>query len=168
VKLTPIAINIADYPSVLQPFLDEVAVYDSSCSPDAKVLFVDKDEGYFIKSAQKGSLKRDTTIMRYFFDKGLSANVLAYICDDCDYLLTQKIPGDDCTTAKYLEQPERLAETIAERLAILHSLDFADCPMPNHTERYLARAEGNCSAGFASRTCFPAIGALRLGRLRGV
>jgi kanamycin kinase len=92
---------------------------------------------------------------RYFHSKGLSANVLTYISDERDWLLTEKIKGDDCTAAKFLEQPERLADTIAERLVLLHSLDYADCPIPNHTERYLAKAEGNYRSGIYDQSLFP-------------
>jgi len=88
---------------------------------------------------------------RYFHDKGLSANVLAYISDTRDWLLTEKVRGDDCTAAKYLEHPERLCDTLAERLAMLHAEDFAGCPVPNHTEQYLEKARRNRRAGVFDR-----------------
>jgi kanamycin kinase len=138
-KLTPIKINPHDYPAELQPILANAKLYDSSCSPEAKVIYIDKDDGYFLKSAPKGTLEREFAMTRYFHGKGMSANVLAYISDERDWLLTEKIHGDDCTADKYCENPKRLCDTLARRLALLHSLDFSDCPVPNHTELYISK-----------------------------
>ncbi|MDR3309753.1 MAG: phosphotransferase, partial [Oscillospiraceae bacterium] len=146
-KLSPLTVNIAEYPAELQPFLADAKLCDSSCSPNATVLFIDKGDGYFLKSAAKGALEREAAMTRFFHGKGLSAEVFAYISAERDYMLTAKIPGDDCLAGKYLEQPERLAETLAERLFLLHDADFAGCPVPNHTELYLANAKNNYRAG---------------------
>jgi kanamycin kinase len=61
--------------------------------------------------------------------------------------LTEKIHGDDCIAAKYLDQPVKLCDTLAERLSTLHRLDFTDCPVQNHTEPYLTLAEDNKRSG---------------------
>jgi len=139
--LTPIKPNIAAYPAELQPLLSGAKLYDSSCSPEASVIFIDQDGGYFLKSAPKGSLEREAAMTRYFHTKGLSANPLYYISDTRDWLMTEKIKGDDCIAEKYLAQPERLCDTLAERLALLHTTDFTDCPIPNHSALLLASAE---------------------------
>jgi len=139
--LTPIKPNIALYPVELQPLLSGAKLYDSSCSPEASVIFIEKDSGYFLKSAPKGTLEREAAMTRYFHTKGLSANVLHYSSDAYDWLMTEKIKGDDCITEKYLAQPERLCDTLAERLALLHNTDFTDCPIPNHSAWLLAGAE---------------------------
>jgi len=153
--LTPININIHDYPAEFHGILSGKNVYDSSCSPEARVIFIDKDDGYFLKSAAKGTLAREAAMTRYFHSKWLGANVLAYLSCECDWLLTEKIHGDDCTTTKYLEQPERLAELLGERLALLHSLDFADCPVQNHTKLYLERATENKRNDAFDKSHFP-------------
>lgn len=143
-KLTPINININDYPDELHQFLHGAKLYDSSCSPQASVIFIDKEDGYFLKSAPKNSLSREAALTKYFHGKGLSAEVLVYrTTDENDWLLTSKIHGDDCIAAKYLEQPERLCDTLAERLALLHSLDFSDCPVQNHLSLFLDSAKRN-------------------------
>ena len=126
--LTPIQIDTNEYPTELHPLLSGANLYDSSCSPEAKVIFVDKDGGYFLKSAYKGALEREALMTKYFNSKGLSAEVLSYITDERDWLLTAKVQGDDCTSEKYLEQPERLCDTFAERLALLHNENYTDCP----------------------------------------
>jgi kanamycin kinase len=153
--LKPIKADIETYPAELRSLLFDAALYDSSCSEDARVIFIDKDNGYFLKSAQKNALEREAAMMRYFYKKGLTANVLAYISDERDWLLTDRIPGDDGITAKYLEQPKRLCDIFAKQLALLHAEDFTNCPILNHTERYLAAAEHNKLNGTYDKSQFP-------------
>jgi kanamycin kinase len=153
--LTLIAIDTDEYPRELRSLLSGAKLYDSSCSPEARVLFIEKDGGCFLKSAPKGKLEREAKMTRYFHSKGLSAEVLSYISDACDWLLTKKVQGDDCTTAKYLEQPKRLCDTFAEKLAMLHAEDFSDCPVKNHTEHYLALAKRNKYADTFDKSRFP-------------
>ena len=107
-NLKPITIDILTYPDELRPLLSGANIYDSSCSPEAKVIFIDKDGGYFLKNAPEGSLEREALMMRYFHKKGLSAKVLSYTSEQQDWLLTEKIHGDDGISPKHLEQPERL------------------------------------------------------------
>ena len=146
---------IENYPAELRSLLTGAEIYDSSCSPEASVIFIDKDGGYFLKSAPKGSLEREAAMTRYFHNKGLAANVLNYISDECDWLLTEKINGNDCTAAKYLNQPERLCDIFAEQLACLHTQDYKGCPVPNHTELYLTKAEHNKRTGNYDKSNFP-------------
>ncbi len=153
--LTPITIDINEYPAELRPLLTGAKLYDSSSSPEARVVFIDKDGGYFLKSAAKGRLECEAAMTKFFHGKGLSAEVLAYISNERDWMLTAKVHGDDCTAAKYLEQPERLCDLFAERLAMLHAEDFSDCPVQNHTERYLAGAERRKSSGDYDKSHFP-------------
>jgi kanamycin kinase len=136
-KNTPTTIDFSEIPQELHKFITNAKLFDSSCSPNARVTFIDKDNGYFLKTATKDNLKKEAEMTKYFHKKGLSTAVIAYISSDKDFLLTEKIQGEDCTAAKYLEQPERLCDTIAERLAILHTIDFSDCPIKNHTDTYI-------------------------------
>ncbi|MCL2285009.1 MAG: aminoglycoside 3'-phosphotransferase [Firmicutes bacterium] len=152
---TPITIDISRYPAEFHPFLSGAKLYDSSCSPRARVIFIDKDTGYFLKSAPKGTLERQAAMTRYFHGKGLSSGVISYISNDQDWLLAQKINGDDCTTQKYLDQPERLVGILAERMAFLHSLDFSGCPVQDHTTPYLAGAERNYRNDTYDKSEFP-------------
>jgi kanamycin kinase len=145
--LKPITPDIDTYPAELHPFLTGAKLYDSSGHSGESTIFMDKDAGYFLKSAPTGSLERSATMTRYFHGKGLTTDILAYISDDRDWLLTEKIRGDDCIAAKYLDQPVKLCDTLAERLSALHRLDVADCPVQNHTEPYLSLAEDNKRSG---------------------
>lgn len=150
--LKPICVDIQSFPAKLRPLLSGANLYDSSCSEQAKVIFIEKDGGYFLKISQKGSLEREVKMTQYFHRKGLSANVLSYISEEKDWMLSEKIPGDDCTLGQYLEEPKRLCDIIAERLAILHSTDFDDCSIPNHTECFIASAERNRSNGMFDKS----------------
>ncbi|MDR0273674.1 MAG: aminoglycoside 3'-phosphotransferase [Clostridiales bacterium] len=154
-KLTPIEINSCEYPKEFKSFLSGAKIYDSSCSPEARVIFIDKDGGYFLKSAPKGKLEQEAVMTRYFHIKGLSANVLEYVSEQQDWLLTEKIYGDDGVAAKHLEQPKRLCDLFAERLIMLHELDFSDCPVQNHTTRYLENAEHNMRTENYNKSNFP-------------
>jgi kanamycin kinase len=155
VILKPIAADIFAYPAELRPVLADAMLFDSSCPPEASVAYISKDNGYFLKSAPKGALERESVLTRYFYGKGLSANVLLYISGERDWLLTERIGGDDCAASKYLEQPERLCDTLAELLRALHDADYTGCPVLNHTERYLANAERSFRANRFDRSLFP-------------
>jgi kanamycin kinase len=146
--------DVSAYPARLQPLLSGAALYDSSGSPEASVIFIHKDGGCFLKSAPKDALAREAAMPRYFHSKGLAASVLAYISEEQDWLLTERILGDGCTAVKYLDQPEKLCDTLAQQLAIIHAMDFDGCPILNHTERYLAKAEYNKMNGVFDKNLF--------------
>ncbi len=154
-KLTPIHPNIENFPDELRSLITGARLFDSSCSPEASVIYIDKDNGYFLKSAAKGSLERESILTKYYHSKNLAAEVLSYISDEKDWLLTSKVQGDDCTTKKYLEQPKRLSDTVAEWLTLLHKLEYADCPVQYHTERYLAKAAYNKLTDNFDKSHFP-------------
>ena len=122
-------------------------IYDSSCSPEARVLFIDRGCGYFLKSAPRESLKKEAILGQYFHKKGLTAPVISYLSLDRDWLLTERVRGEDATTACYLEQPKRLAELSGRLLRELHAMDGSDCPVQNRMDSYFATAEKNYREG---------------------
>jgi kanamycin kinase len=131
-------------------------VYDSSCSPEARVYFIDKDGGYYLKTCGAGTLKREAEMTAYFHKKGIGAEVLTYLSQaSADWLLTAAVSGEDCTHGQYLAEPKRLCDTIAERLRWLHEVDFSDCPIQNRNAEYLALAEQNYRTGNYDKTAFP-------------
>jgi len=153
--LKPIIPDLSIYPAELRSFISGAKLYDSSSSKEAQVIFIEKGKGYFLKSAAKGALEREAQMTRCFHSKGLSAEVLYYLSKERDWLLTEKISGEDCTAEKYLAKPERLTDTLAECLAMLHAMDFSDCPVPNHTKDYLVKAQQNKSAGVFNKRPMP-------------
>jgi len=143
------------YPSEFHSLLAGATVYDSSCSPEAKVIFIDKEGGYYLKSAPKGKLQKEAVMTRFFGEKGLGATVLSYLSREHDWLLTERVPGEDCTYAQYLENPTRLCDTIATLLRSLHETDFQNCPVPGRTAEYLATAERNFLSGHYDTSLTP-------------
>lgn len=129
-KYIPVQLNPNEYPDAVMEFLRDSAVFDSSCSPEAKVLFIDRDEGYFLKTAAEGSLQTEARMTAYYHGLGLSAEVLYYgTSGGKDWLLTRRIPGRDCTNSRYLSDPKRLCDTTATQLRALHETDAKGCPV---------------------------------------
>ena len=154
-KRTLITPDLSGYPRAFHSLMEGAAVYDSSCSPEARVIFIDRDGGYYLKSAPKGTLEREASLDRYFHQKGLGAEVLEYLSDEKDWLLTARVEGEDCTHATYLEDPKRLCDLLAERLRMLHELDFSDCPVKDRMGEYLATVERNYRNGCYDTDLFP-------------
>lgn len=154
-KRTLITPDLGSIPEEFHSFFKDTPVYDSSCSPEARVLFIDKDGGYFLKSAPAGSLRNEAILDEYFHKKGLSSAVLAYRSLERDWLLTERVRGEDCTLGQYLDDPKRLCDTTAILLRALHETDAADCPVQNRMETYLATAARNYQNGLYDASLFP-------------
>lgn len=150
-RLKPITIDIEKFPYSLQDYLKDAKIYDSSSSPEAQVLFIDKSDGYFLKIAPKGTLKREAEMTHYFQEKRLGLGYIVYLSEQSqDFLLKAKIHGEDYTARQYLDNPKRLCESLAENLRFLHAQSFENCPILNHSERYLGRIEENARLGKAN------------------
>ena len=141
---TPININVKDFPEEFHVFLKRARVFDSSCSPEARVYFLDVDGGLYLKTSVGGSLRKEALMDDYFFKKGIgSPEVVKYIEGERDWLLTSRVAGEDCTYKDYLADPKRLCDLLAMKLRELHETDFSDCPISDHTAAYLSTAERN-------------------------
>ena len=155
-KRTPIHISLDTYPREFHPFLKGAPIWDSSCSPEARVIYIGKDRGYYLKSAPEGTLRTEALLTEYFHRKGLSAPVLSYLSEARkDWLLTERVPGEDATYGTYVSDPKRLCDAIATQLRLLHETDYSDCPVQNRTETYLNNARKNYSEGHYDTTLFP-------------
>lgn len=146
-KRTLVAPDLSRFPEEFHPLLRAGRVYDSSCSPEARVWLLEGEGGCFLKCAPKGTLKTEGEMTSYFFRKGLGAEVLAYRSGEKDWLLTRRVAGEDCTHADYLAEPVRLCDLLAERLRMLHETDFDACPVPDRMAGYLATVEENYRKG---------------------
>lgn len=136
-------------------YLKRYDIYDSSCSPEARVYFIDTDEGLFLKSAAVGSLLREAQMTEYFNVKGLGARVESYISDKNDWLLTKRVKGEDCTLDNYLADPLRLADIMGKRLRMLHETSAEDCPVKDRVGEYIALAEKNYKTDNYDKSAFP-------------
>lgn len=140
---TRIDIVLTHFPECFHPFLMDCPVYDSSCSPEARVWLLDRDGGIYLKRAAKGSLETEASMTRFFHNKGLGAEVLAYEQQEQDWLLTRRVAGEDCTFRQYLDDPKRLSDLLGNLLRRLHEVDTAGCPIPDRTKTYLQTASEN-------------------------
>ena len=133
-----------EFPESLREFLEKAKLYDSSCSPAARVYYIDRDCGYYLKRSPEGSLAKEVAMTRFFYSKGLSANVVEYLTEDgYDWMLTERITGEDCTHAEYLSDPQRLCDTIATLLRELHEESGEGCPISDRMEAYFGKLEEN-------------------------
>lgn len=130
-------------------------VFDSSCSPEARVYYIDRDGGIYLKLSPRGSLRAEAEMTAYFHGKGIAPEVLEYMSGECDVLLSRAARGEDCTAALYLSDPCRLADVMGEALRALHETSALDCPVPRRMDGYLALAEKNYREGKFDPSLFP-------------
>ena len=152
-KRTPVTPSLSQFPGEFHPLLSGCPVFDSSCSKEAKVWYLEREDGLFLKSAPRGTLKTEADMNTFFHSKGLGPEVLCYLSGDQDWMLTRRIPGEDCT--HYLSDPKRLCDTTASLLRQLHEEDFSGCPVTDRNESYLALAQKNYRLGKFDAQLFP-------------
>ena len=146
--------TLSAFPDIFHPLLQNTPVYDSSCSQAARVYFLDRDGGLYLKTAPKGTLEKEAAMTRYFHSKGLGADVLAYETLDADWLLTCRVPGEDCIDPMYIADPLRLCDTTAQLLRMLHDTDPSGCPICR-TADYIATARENYRSARYDVSLFP-------------
>ncbi len=152
-KRIPVKISPEDFPSELTPLLDGAKIFDTSSSPEAKVYFIDRDGGYFLKVAKRGALEREVLMTEYFHKIRLGVRILSYISSENDYMLSERAEGEDLTHSEYLSDPKRLAVTMAELLQNLHASDISDCPA-FRTPEYLNTVDENYKKGLFDLSLF--------------
>ena len=143
------------FPACVREFLSGADVYDSSCSQAARVWFIDRDGGYYLKSAASGTLLSEALMTDFFYRKALAAEVLLYEQSDSDWLLTRRVPGEDCLDRQYLDEPERLCDTLAGLLRMLHETDPSGCPITDCTSGYITAVTENFQLGKWHPSRFP-------------
>ena len=154
-KRTPIDRLPDGLPREIEALLNGGRVYDSSCSPEARVYYIEKDGGMFLKLSARDTLRREAELARYFHAKGIGAEVLDYITGERDILLTARVRGEDLTHPCYLSEPKRLAVRLGEELRRLHETDTAGCPVTDRVAEYLATADRNFNTGCYDSSHFP-------------
>lgn len=124
---------LPSFPEPLSPSLSRLIsdspVYDSSCSDLARVYFIDRDSGLYLKTAAPGALQDETILTRYFHGLHFGPEAIYSESGARDYLLTRRIPGEDCIHPMYLDNPDRLCDTLAAILRLLHDTSPEGCPI---------------------------------------
>lgn len=139
---TPVKPDLSAIPEQFHPYFTNSNVFDSSSSRAARVFYLDHGPGYYLKTAPKGTLKKEAEMTVFFHQKALATEVLAYESLENDWMLTLKADGEDCIDPRYLSEPIRLCDKTAEILRQLHELSPAGCPF-HHTADYLSTARNN-------------------------
>ena len=147
-KRSRISIDTACFPEEIRSLLPHADVYDSSSSDAARVYYIDGEGGLFLKRAPVGALGCEAAMTGYFHSLGLSAEVLSYASSGgYDWLLTRRVPGEDCVHPDHLARPERLCGIMGEQLRRLHDIDPSDCPVPDRLDTYNAGVASGLAKG---------------------
>ena len=144
-----------ELPREIESLVSGAKIYDSSCSPEARVYFIDRDGGYYLKVGGAGKLRQEAEMTAYFYKKGLGTEILSYVSGEKDIMLSRAVAGLDCTSDIYLAEPKRLCDLLAERLRMLHELDASDCPIKDKVGEYIAMGELNYAKGTYNTDHFP-------------
>ncbi|XEC93715.1 aminoglycoside 3'-phosphotransferase [Paenibacillus tarimensis] len=137
-KKAEISFAIETVPLAIRQYLNDAAIYDSSCSENARTLFVKGADKAYLKIAPKGSLEREYKMTAFLSGLHVAPKVIAYETDsEHDFLFTEAISGEDGTSGQHLENPERLARVFGESLRMLHSLPVEGCPFKDRTAEML-------------------------------
>ena len=131
-KKTKIQININDFPSELHYIFENATVYDSSSHPTMTVYY--SDLGYYVKMGAKGSLATESEMVKFFYRNGMGVELVTYISDAKDYMVTKPAKGEDAT--HHLDNPEKLCEVLAEAMKFLHSRPVEGIPVSPCMDTY--------------------------------
>lgn len=153
-KRIQVPLQLSDFPEPFHGLLEGSPLFDSSCSKEARVWMIDRGSGFFLKSAPAGSLEKEAAMTEFFFRKGLGPEVINYIREEQDWLLTRSVPGEDCLDSRYLSEPKQLCDTTAALLRQLHETDRNGCPV-DRTADYIAAVAENHRLGRYDHGLFP-------------
>lgn len=136
-----------DLPRELRALADGAKIYDSSCSPEARVYFIDRGGGYYLKCAARGTLEKEARMAGYFHAKALGPEVLQYLSvEDGDWLLTAALDGEDCLHPKYLDEPGR-GPTTAPTFPTASAMPRQRRPTPSWRRARTPSRAGSSSTG---------------------
>lgn len=153
-KKTSASIDLSQFPSRFHRLFNSTPVFDSSCSANARVWYI-PGENVYLKRGAKDALATEAAMARFYHSKGFGPEVLEYLSLDQDWLLTQAVPGLDCTEKKYLDHPKALSQLLGQLLRMLHDTDPTGCPVKNRTAAYIETAERNYQTGQYDTSLFP-------------
>lgn len=142
-KKIKVEVNVNDFPVEIQHLFLNSTIYDSSCSKDAVVYYI--DTGYYVKIDKPNSLLQEANSNMLFYKMGIGVEVVAYITKEKDYLVTRSAKGEDLT--HYIEKPENLCKILAECLKNLHSKSCINAPISPKMVRYMEIANSDIQSG---------------------
>lgn len=147
-KRVEIAIDKSLYPKEIQHYFEDVKIYNSSCSNEATTLYLEGENQLFLKSAPLNSMKTEFENTKFLNSRFLAPRVLEYIqYNNKDFLITERIQGEDGIYEEYMDNPEKLAKVFGEALKTLHSIEIERCPNKNRTSQIIEEARRNVANG---------------------
>lgn len=154
-KKTLIDIIPYSLPASAEALIRGAEIYDSSSSPEARVYYVKRGEGFYLKRGERGTLRQEAEMGAYFHSLGLAPEVVDYVSGENDWLITKSARGLDATEECYTSEPKRLAILLGESLRQLHEINPVGCPVGNRLETYLALAHKNYETDNYDKSYFP-------------
>ena len=109
-------------PTEIKKFIGECNIENYSTSKNAETFYIKKEDGYFLKIADKDTLQKEAKKTKILYKYGLSANFEVYISGEKDYLITKKIQGESGISKKYLQDPTKLVKIYATTLRKFHEI----------------------------------------------
>lgn len=143
-RKTKVEINVDNFPEEIRNLLKDATMYDSSCNSSAQVYYI--DSGYYVKIDDLHSLNSEAELSKLFYERGLGVEVIDYISNDKDYLITRSAIGEDLT--HYLQEPDKLCELLAMSLHRLHAQSIENAPVSSRYQRYMDSANGDYDGGY--------------------
>ena len=136
-----ITLDINLFPDEIKSYLNSADIFDFSFNTRAKTYFIDRGDGYYLKTAPKNTLEHEAVMMDYFHGKNMTARLCSYISEnDNDYMLMERVKGESCLDEKYLKEPKKLAVVVGKSLRKLHDINHEGCPKKNITSDMLKKA----------------------------
>ncbi|MBQ6715418.1 MAG: phosphotransferase [Clostridia bacterium] len=121
------------FPEEIQKIIGNKAVEtDDVGRSGALVAFIGSD--LVLKKAPKGKLHNAYRMQSFFYDHDLAPEVVFYLSDDSDYLISARASGKSAIDKENLKFPARLAGAMGELLLKIHSLPIEKCPVQNLTD----------------------------------
>ena len=147
-KRVEVTIDKSCYPKKIQHYFENVKIYNSSCSIDATTLYLEGNRQIFLKSAPLNSMKSEFENTKFLNSQGFAPKVLEYMnYDNKDFLITERIQGEDGIWETYMKYPKKLAKVFGESLKLLHSISIDGCPNKNRTLEIIEDARKNIANG---------------------
>lgn len=138
-----VGIDSLSLPDELIKWIGNSLIYESSGQSGARTVYIDRDEGAYLKIADCGALLHSSQMQIYFSEHKLSSPVLKYLSTDRDYMITARLKGDNGISKKYLSDPGRLSEVFGQSLRLLHEVDPSDCPIKDRMNELTQMAGNN-------------------------
>lgn len=136
------------WPQRIRERIGDASITDSSGRSGAVTWRIDSDPVCYLKTGALGSLQQDAEGLRWFHGGPIrTPEVLEYLQDEQDYLLTAAIPGSPAFESPWREDPARLARLLGQALRRFHDAYRPEsCPLHYDPADMLARVEANYTA----------------------